>query len=620
MSDFMSMNKVCVRVSGAHKRSSIFVKETLNPLSRSYGFAISISRRFLRSFGSFSGFGRCGDSSSLTSQSFRASHGKGTCFTGIDSRVFFQNLLASFIKCDIISAVLVLLACGNSSVCWMDFNFHFDSVICSSKILQKVMMWMQFSIKLDNLEPLEVLWRILINLQVEEALLELVEYYSPTMVMGRNPANGDVLIIAHRRGKHTETQYLTWFGKLPTSMGEASMTAPLAPLSSMVAAKLISSSTKIAAKVKVGGCHQQASFFDNVNIIGNIPTITPFAIYVGNCHLASSAHAFWSVLKWAPFMALTPSLRRLRFDQNNSGLINGSDSISDPVARRISYTRSYPSARLPLSSNSARLQLSSNSARLAADDMAGGSHYADMLVDWPMACCCSGQLIRVKKTRGARLSAWADTLPESDGECGHVRRPILMPFSPVASYRPPLHSGMASMTAPLAPLSSMVAAKLISSSTKMAAKVKVGGCHQQASFFDNVNIIDNIPTDGPLRRLDDPENASFLEELEPADRRSSVHDNLTRRDQNCPESVFLLAVFVFRKVVSGKSLSKLSCVCLPVGKLADGTRMVAHFNNSRTVNDIGSSIDASRPGGARNYQLQLMGFPPKLLTYPTLRK
>jgi hypothetical protein len=77
----------------------------------------------------------------------------------------------------------------------------------------------------------------------------------------------------------------------------------------------------------VVGCHQQptivASFFDNVkglqmlhqqlsltltwqpssltmaaicfdngsHIIGNIPTITPFAIYVGNCLLASSAHA-----------------------------------------------------------------------------------------------------------------------------------------------------------------------------------------------------------------------------------------------------------------------------------------------------------------------------------------
>ena len=34
-----------------------------------------------------------------------------------------------------------------------------------------------------------------------------------------------------------------------------------------------------------------AIFFDNDNIIGNIPTITPFAIYVGNCHLASLAHA-----------------------------------------------------------------------------------------------------------------------------------------------------------------------------------------------------------------------------------------------------------------------------------------------------------------------------------------
>jgi len=32
----------------------------------------------------------------------------------------------------------------------------------------------------------------------------------------------------------------------------------------------------------------------------------------------------------------------------------------------------------------------------------------------------------------------------------------------------------------------------------------------------------------------------------------------------------LLAVFVFRKVVSGKPLSKLSCVCLPLGKLVNG--------------------------------------------------
>jgi hypothetical protein len=32
---------------------------------------------------------------------------------------------------------------------------------------------------------------------------------------------------------------------------------------------------------------------------------------------------------------------------------------------------------------------------------------------------------------------------------------------------------------------------------------------------------------------------------------------------------FLLAVFVFWKVVSGKSLSKLSCICLPLEKLVN---------------------------------------------------
>jgi len=33
---------------------------------------------------------------------------------------------------------------------------------------------------------------------------------------------------------------------------------------------------------------------------------------------------------------------------------------------------------------------------------------------------------------------------------------------------------------------------------------------------------------------------------------------------------FLLAVFVFRKVISGKPLSKLSCVCLSLKKLVNG--------------------------------------------------
>ncbi|CAK7351509.1 unnamed protein product [Dovyalis caffra] len=159
--------------------------------------------------------------------------------------------------------------------------------------------------------------------------------------------------------------------------------------------------------------------------------------------------------------------------------------------------------------------------------------------------------------------------------------------------------------------------------------------------------------DGPLRTLDDPENASFLEsirksecpkELEPADRRSSVHVNLIRRDQNCPEPEKQRHV-AFQGV--GRTLGSSSAPpateptadsaplnsapapsmglvvdeALPSTsiqlRLADGTRMVAHFNNTHTVNDIRSFIDASRPGGAQNYQLQLMGFPPKLLTDPT---
>jgi hypothetical protein len=37
----------------------------------------------------------------------------------------------------------------------------------------------------------------------------------------------------------------------------------------------------------------------------------------------------------------------------------------------------------------------------------------------------------------------------------------------------------------------------------------------------------------------------------------------------------LLAVFVFRKVVSGKSLSQLSCVCLPLEKLINGKHFPA---------------------------------------------
>jgi UBX domain-containing protein 1 len=44
--------------------------------------------------------------------------------------------------------------------------------------------------------------------------------------------------------------------------------------------------------------------------------------------------------------------------------------------------------------------------------------------------------------------------------------------------------------------------------------------------------------------------------------------------------------------------------------------MVSRFNLNHTIRDIRAFIEASRPGGASNYQLQTMGFPPKQLTDP----
>ncbi|KAL2341329.1 hypothetical protein Fmac_009269 [Flemingia macrophylla] len=159
--------------------------------------------------------------------------------------------------------------------------------------------------------------------------------------------------------------------------------------------------------------------------------------------------------------------------------------------------------------------------------------------------------------------------------------------------------------------------------------------------------------DGPLRRLDDPENAAFLEsikksecpkELEPADRRSSVNVNLIRRNENCPEPEKQHVPFqgVGRTLGSSSSSSmtpdptaastppnsaptpstglvvdqSLPSTSIQI-RLADGTRLISHFNYHHTIGNIRGFIDASRPGGRQNYQLQVMGFPPKVLTDAT---
>ncbi|KAJ7946340.1 Plant UBX domain-containing protein [Quillaja saponaria] len=184
--------------------------------------------------------------------------------------------------------------------------------------------------------------------------------------------------------------------------------------------------------------------------------------------------------------------------------------------------------------------------------------------------------------------------------------------------------------------------RLLSGETVPSASQQPEAIVHNIVFWSNGFTIN----DGPLRRLDDPENASFLEsikksecpkELEPADRRSSVNVNLIRRNEKYPEPEKHHTPFQgIGRTLGSSSTSAASdpavsstplntAPALSMGlvvdeslpstsiqlRLADGTRMVAQFNYHHTVSHIRAFIDASRPGSATNYQLQLMGFPPK---------
>ncbi|CAI0550930.1 unnamed protein product [Linum tenue] len=158
--------------------------------------------------------------------------------------------------------------------------------------------------------------------------------------------------------------------------------------------------------------------------------------------------------------------------------------------------------------------------------------------------------------------------------------------------------------------------------------------------------------DGPLRRLNDPANADFLEsvqrsecprELDPADRRTKVHLDLVRRDENFAEPAKKKPAFQGTgrtlgttgdggasasespaapplKSAPAPSIGLTVDSSLPTTsiqlRLADGTRMVSRFNLHHTVRDVRSFIMASRPGEAQGFQLQTMGFPPRQLTDP----
>ncbi|PPD74208.1 hypothetical protein GOBAR_DD28860 [Gossypium barbadense] len=130
-------------------------------------------------------------------------------------------------------------------------------------------------------------------------------------------------------------------------------------------------------------------------------------------------------------------------------------------------------------------------------------------------------------------------------------------------------------------------------------------------------------------------------ELEPADPRTKVDLHLFRRDENYSEPKRRQSAFqgVGRTLGStspsttpsesttaagnittapAPSMGLVVDTSLPTTsiqlRLSDGTRMISRFNHHHTIRDIRGFIDASQPGGATNYQLQTMGFPPKQLT------
>ncbi|OIW19845.1 hypothetical protein TanjilG_27202 [Lupinus angustifolius] len=187
--------------------------------------------------------------------------------------------------------------------------------------------------------------------------------------------------------------------------------------------------------------------------------------------------------------------------------------------------------------------------------------------------------------------------------------------------------------------------RLLSGETVQSATQQPEAVVHNIVFWSNGFTVN----DGPLRSLDDPENASFLEsikksecpkELEPANRRSSVNVNLIRRNEKCPEPAKQHPVS-FQGV--GRTLGSSSTSVAPEPtvastplnsapaasaalvvdqslpsttiqiRLADGTRLISPFNLNHTIHDIRGFVDSSRPGSQQNYQLQLMGFPPKVL-------
>ncbi|KAK3280072.1 Plant UBX domain-containing protein 4 [Cymbomonas tetramitiformis] len=159
------------------------------------------------------------------------------------------------------------------------------------------------------------------------------------------------------------------------------------------------------------------------------------------------------------------------------------------------------------------------------------------------------------------------------------------------------------------------------------------------TFWNNGFTVD----DGPLRSMEDPANRPFLEsiekgecprELEPGKPTIPVHVNLVRKgeDWTAPPTPKYVAFSGSGRTLGSTSTATSSPVPAPAAaaaagnqraliiddsqpvtslqlRLHDGTRMVARFNHTHTVQDIRNFINSARPDIPAHYHL-MTSFPP----------
>uniref|UniRef100_A0A2P2J833 UBX domain-containing protein n=1 Tax=Rhizophora mucronata TaxID=61149 RepID=A0A2P2J833_RHIMU len=320
---------------------------------------------------------------------------------------------------------------------------------------------------------------------------------------------------------------------------------------------------------------------------------------------------------------------------SESHSLNYSPSQSSSLSRSRSRSPSSPTPRASYQLRSREIKSSQNAAAAA-----GGSR-------------TRGGIRTLNDLNRAPSSSDEDEEPQqyyTGGEkSGMLVQDPTKNYGANAIFDQARHSGAAEIPADyLQPSSSSRSftgtGRLLSGETVSAAPQPPEAVNHTVTLWRNGFTVD----DGPLRRFDDPANTAFLEsimksecpkELEPADRRTKVHLDLMRQEDNYSEHEQRQIPFqgVGRTLCSRTDATasetvpaaSLKTAPLPATglvvdssspttsiqlRLADGTRMISRFNLNHTVRDLRAFIEASRPGGARNYLLLTMGFPPKQLT------